>query len=310
MLARVSLGELVQDVSRRDRILRDLLARVQQLQGVEAASFSQLGVFGGGISTATIEVEGSAVTREKPIDIALDRVAAGYFTTLRIPIRMGRDIADSDRADSPKVCVVNEAFVRRFLAGRLPIGVRLARVGEADGRTPYEIVGVVADAHLQRLRGDVEPRFFVPAEQRRSLGGSRTFLIRTAGDPLAVTAAVRAALDGVDAAVSVADVRSMEHHLGRLTAEERGIARLAVAFGVVALPLAAIGLYGVLSYGVARRSSEIAIRLALGAQARAVMAMISSSPPLCDPGVKDPGDLGSLCDHWNGAGGVRTGLTL
>jgi hypothetical protein len=102
----------------------------------------------------------------------------------------------------------------------------------------------------------------------------------------------------------------MEHHLGRLTAEERGIARLAVAFGVVALPLAAIGLYGVLSYGVARRSSEIAIRLALGAQARAVVAMISSSPPLCDPSVKDPGDLGSLCDHWNGAGGVRTGLTL
>jgi predicted permease len=274
VLARVSLGELVQDVPRRDRILRDLLARVQQLSGVEAASFSQLGVFGEGMSTATIDVEGSALTKDKPVELALDRVAAGYFTTLRIPIRIGRDIADSDRADSPQVCLVNEAFVRRFLAGRSPIGARLVRVGEADGRTPYEVVGVVADAHLHRLRGDVEPRFFVPAEQRRSLGGSRTFLIRAAGDPLAISTAVRTVLDGVDPAISVGNITSMEQHLSRLTAEERGIARLAVAFGVVALVLAAIGLYGVLSYGVARRSPEIAVRIALGAQARTVMAMI------------------------------------
>ena len=272
VLARVSLGELVQDVPRRDRVLRDLLAHVQQVPGVHGASFSQLGVFGGAISTATIDVEGSPVTRGRPQDVALDRVAAGYFTTLRIPIRMGRDIADTDRAESPGVCVVNEAFVRRFLSGRSPIGVRLARVDNL--RRPYEIVGVVADAHIHRLRGDVEPRFFVPAEQRRSFSGSRTFLVRTASDAVAIMAAVREALDDVDGAISVAEVRSMEDHLGRLTAEERGIARLAVAFGAVALLLAAIGLYGVLSYGVARRSSEIAVRLALGAQARAVVAMI------------------------------------
>jgi predicted permease len=272
VLARVSLGELVQDVPRRDRVLRDLLARVQRLPGVDAASFSQLGVFGGALSSATIEVEGSALTRERPQDVALDRVAAGYFTTLRIPIRLGRDIADTDRAEGPFVCVVNEAFVRRFLPGRSPIGARLARVDNL--RRPYEIVGVVADAHIHGLRGDVEPRFFVPAEQRRSLGGSRTFLIRTASDPIAIMAAVRQALDGVDPAISIADIRSMEDHIGRLTAEERGVARLAVAFGAAALLLATIGLYGVLSYGVARRSSEIAIRLALGAHARTVVAMI------------------------------------
>ena len=278
LLARVDLGAIVQDTARRDGVLRELHSRIQRIPRVEAASFSQLGLFSGGNSTATIEVSGSApmVTRGRDsADSALDRVGAGYFTTLRIPILRGRDISETDRADTYKVCIVNEAFVQEHFGGRDPIGMRVTTVDDGV-RTAYEVVGIVGDARTQTVRDDVEPRFFVPAEQRPSGGTSRTFLIRTTSGAAGVIPAVREAMNGVDAQLSGSDLdlASIEEQMAPLTADERTTARLAVVFGVVALTLAAIGLYGVLSYGITRRSSEIAIRMALGAQSRGIVAMI------------------------------------
>ena len=275
LLARLDLGEIVRDVTRRDRVLRELHARIQRIPGVEAASFSQLGLFSGGISTAAIEVPGQATTDTSGADSALDRVGAGYFTTLRIPIVRGRDIAESDRADTHKICVVNEAFVRQHFGGQDPVGSYITTVGDGV-RTPYEVVGVVRDAHTQSIRDVVESRFFVPAEQRPSQGVGRTFLIRTTPRAHGVIPAVRDAINGVDAALSSVDldVVSIEDKMAPLVADERTIARLAVVFGTVALTLAAIGLYGVLSYGVNRRSSEIAIRIALGARPTSIVAMV------------------------------------
>jgi predicted permease len=275
LLARLDLGEMVRDVPRRDRVLRELHARIERIPGVEAASFSQLGLFAGGISTAAIEVPGRVAADASGADSALDRVGAGYFTTLRIPIVRGRDIAESDRADTHKVCIVNEGFVRMHFDGQDPLGSYIATVGDGV-RTPYEVVGVVRDAHTQSIRGDVEPRFFVPAEQRPSQGISRTFLIRTASGAHGVIPAVREAINSVDAALSSADlsVVPIEDQMTPFIADERTMARLAVVFGTVALTLAAIGLYGVLSYGVRRRSSEIAIRIALGARPATIVAMV------------------------------------
>ena len=168
LLARVDLGAVAQDTVRRDRVLRELRQRINQLPGVEATSFSQLGLFSGGVSTATIEVEHSALTAERGRESGLDRVDADYFTTLKIPVQLGRDIAANDRADTPKVCVVNEAFVKRYWTGVNPIGLRVTTIEDNDVRTAYQVVGVVGDARISDVRGDVEPRFFVPAEQRRS----------------------------------------------------------------------------------------------------------------------------------------------
>jgi predicted permease len=274
LLARVNLGEIVQDVTRRDNLLREMRTRLERIPGVESASFSMLGLLSSAMSTATIDVEGSALTGERGRDSALDRVGAGYFTTLGIPLRIGRDIADTDRLDSPRVTVVNEAFVERHFSGRHPLGLRVTTIDDNDVRVPYEVVGVVADAHTHALRGEVEPRFFVPAEQRPSLGTTRTFLIRTFSSPAPLIPAVREALDEIDPGISVTAVSSTEDQIAVLTAEERTIARLASIFGVVALTLAAIGLYGVLSSGIARRASEIAIRIALGARPRRVVSMI------------------------------------
>jgi MacB-like periplasmic core domain len=203
----------------------------------------------------------------------LDRVGADYFATLRIPIIEGRDISHRDRADSPKVCIVNEAFVRQHLAGTAPLGARVTTVD--DGlRSTYEVVGVARDAHTQDVRDDPEPRFYVPAEQRPSSGTSRMFLIRTASDSRSLRSTLREAMNGVDDAAPVSTLVTIEERMADLTAEERILAGLGLVFGVTALALVAIGLYGVLSYAVGRRASEIAIRMALGAQSRSVCAMI------------------------------------
>jgi predicted permease len=275
LLARLDLSEILHDAARRDRALRELQRRIQRIPSVEAASFSQLGLFSGGFSTAAIEVEGRPPNANGGLDAALDRVGSGYFTTLRIPILSGRDISERDRADSHKVCIVNEAFVRKHVGGRNPMGLHVTTVDDGV-RAAYEVVGVARDAHTQSLRGDIEPRFFVPAEQRASHGTSRTFLIRTASGAPGTIPAVREAMRGLDAALFVSDLDlvSAEEQMASLTADERTTALLAIAFGAVALALAAIGLYGVVSYGVAKRSSEIAIRIALGAQARAITGMI------------------------------------
>jgi ABC-type antimicrobial peptide transport system permease subunit len=136
------------------------------------------------------------------------------------------------------------------------------------------VVGVARNARTQKLRGDVEPRYFVPVKQTSSFSNAPIFLIRTATETAPVMAAVRAAIQRVDAALPIMSARSLEEQMAPLTAQDRTTAQLAVVFGCVALTLAAIGLYGVLSYGVARRTNEIAVRIALGAQPGRVISMI------------------------------------
>ena len=226
------------------------------------------------ISSAFIEVEGGTPA-DRQREYALDRVGTAYFTTLGIPIRRGRDISETDRADSQRVCIVNDAFVQRLFSGRNPIGLHVITVDDNEVRTSYEVVGVAGNARTQALRGDVEPRFFVPAEQRPSFGTTRTFLIRPAANTTAVLpGCARGSRPARTRPWRSRQVASIEEQMAPFTADERNIAQLGVVFGIVALVLAAIGLYGVLSYGVARRAGEIAIRIALGAQSRHVIAMI------------------------------------
>jgi len=271
LLARVDLGTLAQDVARRDRLLRDLRTSLERIPGVEAATFSHLGLFGGGFSTAMIEVEG--VSTEPDREWPLDRVGAGYFTTLGIPIRRGRDISETDGADTRKVCVINDAFSQRFFDRRDPMGLHVTTVGDDGARVAYEIVGIAGNARTGSLRGDVAPRFFVPAEQRPSLGTTRTFMIRAAAGATVISA-VRKTVTDADSTLSLSEIASIAEQMAPYTADERNVAQLGVVFGTAALMLAAIGLYGVLSFGVARRASEIAIRIALGALPHHVIAMI------------------------------------
>lgn len=279
LLVRVDTREAGYDTARRDRLLPELLAQFQRIPGVRAASFSHLGVFSGGNSSLQIEVEGYAPKEAVDRHSALDVVGPGYFSTLGVPITRGREILETDHASAAKVCVINEAFAKRFFDGRNPIGMRITSINN-DKRTAYQVVGVAKNARTQSLRGEVEPRYFVPARQPPSSGletatlSSPFFLIRTATENAPVMAAVRKAVQRVDAALPIPSARSIEERMAPLVAQDRTTAQLAVVFGCVALTLAAIGLYGVLSYGIARRTGEIAVRIALGAQPGRVVAMI------------------------------------
>jgi predicted permease len=273
LLVRVDPREAGYDAARSDSLNRELLGQFESIPGVRSASFSELGVFSGGESGSGIEVEGYVAKQENDRESALDVVGPGYFSTLGVPIVRGREILESDHAGAPRICVINEAFAKRFFDKRNPIGMRVT-LSEEDRRAAYQVVGVAKNARTHTLRGDVEPRYFVPAKQFLPALSSPTFLIRTATESGPVMAAVRKSIQRVGATLPIGSARSIEERMAPLTAQDRTIAQLAVVFGCVALTLAAIGLYGVLSYGIARRTGEIAMRIALGAQPGRVIAMI------------------------------------
>ena len=273
LLVRVDLREASDDTTRRAVLRRELLAEIRRTPGIRAASFSHLGLFTGGESSTTIEVEGYTHGAGDERDSAVDFVGPGYFAALGVPIVLGRDILESDDEGSPKICVINEAFATRFFKGRNPVGMIVTTITDTS-RIPRRVVGVAGNGRVQSLRGDIEPRYFVPSAHRADSAITPTFLIRPVAGTAAAIPAVRGTIQRVAPAAPILSATSIGDQVAPLTAQERHTAQLAVVFGSVALALAAIGLYGVLSYGVSRRTAEIAIRIALGARAGRVIWMI------------------------------------
>jgi putative ABC transport system permease protein len=262
------------DSTRSAALFRELLGQIQRIPGVKAASFSENGIFSGSGSSDSVEVEGYIPKQNVHRDAASDLVGPGFFSTLGVPLILGREILEGDRAGTPKVCVINEAFAKQFFTNRNPIGMHITSVEDAR-RTTYQVVGLAKNARTQRLRHDTAPFFYVPVTQPLADNVKRAnFLIRTSTKSAPVLAAVREAFHRVNPALQIGSVRSIEEQMAALTAQDNTTAQLALVFGCVALALAAVGLYGVLSYGIARRTGEIAIRIAVGAQRGRVITMI------------------------------------
>jgi predicted permease len=270
LLVRIDSGMAGYDSARGVILFRELLTEIQRIPGVKAASFSANGVFTGSRSSRSIAVEGYIPKHDNDRSSASDSVGPGYFSTLGIRILRGREILDSDRTGGVKVAVINEAFAKHFFARRNPIGMHVTSEG-----TILQVIGVAKDARTETLRGEAEPKFYTAVTQSTRDNVKRAnFLIRTATKIPPLEAAVREVLHRVNPALPIAAARPVEEQIARLTAQDHTTAQLAVVFGCVALTLAAAGLYGVLSYGVARRAGEIAVRIALGAQRSRVIAMI------------------------------------
>lgn len=251
---------------RRLPLFQRLLERVRAVPGVRAASYSKSGLFLGSRSSGDVEVEGYMQKGDGGVWSVWDHVGPDYFSTLGIPLLQGREITERDQPSRNKVCVINEVFARQFFAGRNPLGMHVNR---------YEIVGVARDSRNRNLRDEIEPRFYVPAGQPADVPPRFiTFAVRTVAEPSSVLAGVRQAILAEDPNLPVTAASTLTELIDRQMVQDRMLARLSMAFGIVALLLAALGLYGVLSYGVARRTSEIGIRKALGAQHGAVMRMI------------------------------------
>jgi len=200
----------------------------------------------------------------------LNSVGRTFFATLRIPLLYGRAFDFRDTPTSPKVAIINQALARKEFAAMNSVG----KTFKTEEEERYEIIGVCADAKYADLRTDPPPTFYVLYQQQKDARHRMTFEVRTNGDPGGVVTAIRSAVQSVDIDLPVIDVRTQTDQINASIAPERIFAALTAGFGVLALLLASIGVYGIMACTVGRRLNEIGIRMALGAQASQVLLMI------------------------------------
>jgi predicted permease len=198
------------------------------------------------------------------------RAAANFFDALGIPLRGGRLFTERDTLAAPRVGVINEAAARKFFGDADPIGQRFGSSPETSGQ--FEVIGVVRDAKYNTLREPAPPTLYVPYAQSPLTG--MAFAVRTSVDPAGVMPAVRAAVRDIDSSLPVMEMSTQMEQIERRFEQERVFARAYALFGGLALLVASIGLFGLMSYNVTRRTGEIGIRMALGAEQRSVLRMV------------------------------------
>jgi predicted permease len=207
------------------------------------------------------------------MNININGLAPNFFAAMEIPLLLGRDFTGHDSAAGPKIAVVNQMFVRRFFGDENPLGRRFVFGNTPTaGAAEIEIVGIARDAKYTGLREATPPTIYVPATQMPE--GVANYSLRAAGNPTALFPAIRAAVREIDPTLPVLNLRTQEEQIARISSEELLFARLSGFFGFVALALACVGLYGLMSYLVLHRTGEIGLRMALGALPGDVLRMI------------------------------------
>jgi len=247
-----------------------VLERVEAVPGVESAGVSIVTPLSGRHYGVRVRVEGFVKRSDRDQNVALNHVSPGYFTSVGTRVTRGRAFTPRDHVGAPRVALVNETAARFYFPNRNPLGQRLELRGIDGAEVVHEIIGVVADAKHFNLR-DAAPRFvYVPVQQPTAHLDALTLTARTRGDARALVDPLRRALLALGPDIIIGHVTTLEQQLDRSILRERLVSTLSAWFGVLGLTLAAIGLFSVMSHGVARRRREIAVRMALGATAPAI----------------------------------------
>jgi predicted permease len=267
----ISLPDGAYEGERLTGLWKDTLARVERLPGVRSASLTTLSPLDGAYRGVGIEVSGFNPGSDRDKGIRLNQVSPGYFQTYGVPIVQGRNFTDTDNETAPKVALLNEAAVRFYFGARNPLGAQIlfGRRGQ-----PYEIVGVVKDARNQNLREADTRTVYLPFTQARDRLGRLTLAVRAEDKPTELTSAIGNELRAIGPDIMLTNVVTLNEQVDQSLLQERLVATLSLFFGLLALLLACIGLYGVMNYDVARRTNEIGIRMALGASANRVVRLV------------------------------------
>ncbi len=250
-----------------ENFFRDLLWRVRALPGTRAASLADISVLSGSMQSIVLQIPGYAAPNRLPPVTYFTTVTGGYFQTLGIPLLAGRDFTDAERGNGEIAVIVNEQFARAFFAGDA-----LGKTFSYGGRRKARIVGIAGTGKFRWVREDPQPVMYLPATQEHF--PQALFLqVRTAGQSAAAIERLRAVLRNLDSRVPIDSIMTLQMQIDYALARERLLAFLSTFLAVISVTLASIGLYGVLSFSVARRMREIGIRMAVGAERRRILML-------------------------------------
>ncbi len=267
-----------------DNLYRDLQEQLSSIPGVTSVTYSWMPLLSGALSSTSFHRPGTPPDSKDQVDSDELPVGPNFFKTLGIPLRLGRDFTSADFAAAaanagdkpglaPTPVIVNQAFVRSYFPKSDPLGARFGDTAPTDPGEPktpgFQIVGVAGDAKYDSLRREVSPTFYGP-----STGSDAVFQLRTATNPTSILPAVRNIVRHQNEDLALSEISTQTEAIDRQLSNERITAQLSTFFGLLALVLACLGLYGLLSYEVTRRTREIGIRMAVGAQSHNVVRLV------------------------------------